>query len=157
MNILWKRWNIIQCYIVFITTSCMIESLSSNSWSHYPPFFTLSGGGRPLKNFFFFQYIKTLSVAKVRKRRCEVSQGRVPQVNVSAYTMTTGRAVAEASPNQVPRFSYIPGVGSQNTKVFAGENGAKKNYNCKIRQVISGILYVYMHVYLYVYGIYMVI
>ena len=54
MNILWKRWNIIQCYIVFITTSCMIESLSSNSWSHYPPFFTLSGGGRPLKNLFFF-------------------------------------------------------------------------------------------------------
>ena len=80
----------------------------------------------------------------------------MPQVNVSAYTMTTGRAVAEAAPNQVPRFSYIPGVGSQNTKVFAGENGAKKDHNCKIRQVISGILYVYMHVYLYVYGIYMI-
>eukprot|EP00434_Breviolum_minutum_P019514 symbB.v1.2.017212.t1/scaffold1339.1/size137066/3 len=44
------------------------------------------------------------------KRRCEVSQGRVPQVNVSAYTMTSGRAVAEAAPNQVPRFSYIPGI-----------------------------------------------
>ena len=34
MHILGKRWNIKQSCIVFITTSCMLESLSSNSFSN---------------------------------------------------------------------------------------------------------------------------
>ncbi|CAJ1356368.1 unnamed protein product [Effrenium voratum] len=38
------------------------------------------------------------------KRRCEISQGRVPIVHVEAFTMA-GQGVTKA-----PRFSYIPGI-----------------------------------------------